>query len=96
MRVLTAETVGEAIPVGDEEHLDLRVERAADDLAADFGSFPFVGAGEGLVEQDQATRCDPPAMTLIRRSSSSSRPLVMSVSSSRMKWVKIPQVTFAW
>jgi len=52
--VLAAEAVGEGVPVGDEEHRDLRFEQGADDLVADLGALAFVGAGEGLVEQHQA------------------------------------------
>ena len=56
--MLAAEAVGEVVPVGDEEHLDLCVQQGADDLVADLGSFALVGPGEGLVEQHEAVRAD--------------------------------------
>jgi hypothetical protein len=55
----SVEVLGEAEPVGHEEHRDARVQQGADDLAADLGSLALVGPGEGLVEQHEAVRADP-------------------------------------
>ena len=81
--------------MSDEEDLDPRLKQGADDLVADLGSFALVGPGKGLVEQDEAVRADLAGDGAQRLSSSSSRPLVMPESSSRMKWVKMPRATSA-